>query len=713
MGIHVAGEINFKAPIHHVIFSNVFIAGVDNETGIRIYARKAEKIIGIQKFNNPTPHRHHRATGSSENGRLLVIQLFKTKSTYLMLFDGKAGKYKIAKGLSWSSADELECSAFNASGKLVATGGNDGRVYVYTCKNGRLFQSLPPRADYIATMVFNDEGNLLAYTGYDKSLSIYDLHRSKMIYTGDGRMEGVIMALTFVPETHRIILADREGQVRLYDYRERRTIRTLASLPAWPMSLLIEPGGRYALAGDKSGNLHLFGIGDEEEVPATVIYKSEHAVLQMRWFEEKLYLARENGSLLILDPSEGEKAFAEEFEAKEYHTCHDMLQENSLLYFTETREKLDEVFEVTMKQLMGLIALGKLNDGKRLIAPFEKDERHKNRIAGTMKQAQMIYEFAQVIKEQQYEKAYRMAEGSEMLRDLGLYERLERRFEESFDKALKFLVLMNDPLGAKKAILPFNSVLQKRALIQNLFNHPKEFRKAIVHYQKKEYKLLDELALKNSYIKEAPFYKAYQSFVNNQEFFFDMHMESREYDEALEIAVTLERDFPKQAFAMREKIAALKATMAFKAAVESRSTLVALGLVDKNEFLTELPEYRKLDRILDARFEVAVEAAQKGDFATMHKTLFPLIKNSQLRPRALSTYRIFYIEEMAAAGSEVNETMWQEGIERYLKLFGRDEDLVQVAKNQGKIHLIHSREEQEEEEGDSLVFLPSIFKKTD
>ena len=714
MGIHVEGEIDFKKPIHHAIFSKAFIAGVDNETGIRIFARKANKVIGVQKFNNPTPHRHHRATGSSENGRLLVIQLFKTKTTYLMLFDTQKGKYKIVKSLNWSSDDELECSAFDPQTKLLATGGNDGRVYVYTCKNGRLFQSLPPRSDYISTMLFNDEGNLLAYSSFDRSLTVYDLHRSKLLYTGDARMAGVIMSMAFVPDTHRMVLADREGKVSLYDYMLKKNIRTMANLPAWPMSVLVDPKGRYALVGDKTGHLYLMDIAEENAIETEIIYQSTYAILQMRIFESKIYLVTENGLIKTLDYESDEKAFAEYFEAGDYNACYDLMAKNSLLYFTDTRVKLDEVFEVNMKRLLGLIALGKLRDGKRMIAPFEKDPRHQSRIAGTIKQAQGIYEFSQLIKEQQYEKAYRLAESSDLLKEVGLYERLERKFEESFDKALKFLVLMNDPIGARKAIQAFSNVAQKRALVQNLFNHPKVFRKGVTLHQKKEYQELEELALKNSYIKEAPFYQSYQRFVNNQEFFFDMHMEMEEYPEALEIAASVEKNFPKLAFAMREKITNLKTRLSFIHAVENNSVLVALRLVANNEFLTELPAYKKLDRMLGVRFDKAVESAQKGDFAGMHKILAPLYKNQQLKPRALSIYRVYYIEEMASAGSHVDDTAWKHAVKYYLKYFGRDDDLVRILRNNGKEHYLSVSESSEEEApGGPDIFEPSIFKGAD
>jgi len=92
--------INFKTPIHHVIFSGRFFIGVDNETGLLYYDRKAEKLVARHPFKNPVPHRHYHATGSSINGELLVVYLYRLKGSYLLHYNTQKNKYIVIKELN-------------------------------------------------------------------------------------------------------------------------------------------------------------------------------------------------------------------------------------------------------------------------------------------------------------------------------------------------------------------------------------------------------------------------------------------------------------------------------------------------------------------------------------------------------------------------------------------------------------------------------------
>lgn len=688
-----------------MILAGEFFAAVDNETNLVFYDRTKEKLGAIQKFNSPLPHPHHRASGSSINGRLLVLYFQKLKSTYLLVYNTQKSKYIVAKQLHWSNS-ELECTVFDNQNHLFATGDNDGKVYVYSCKNGRLYNALPGRSDYIAAMAFNKDGNLLAYSSYDKSLIIYDLHRNKVLYSGTGQTDGVIITIKFLHEKNRIVLGDRNGKVTLYDFLKKRSLRTLAQCSAWPMSLYVEENDRYVLIADKKGHIHLADLENEQR-ESEVIHSSPYAVLDIRLFGKGLYFVFENGEMKEISLHDEKAEMQSAFAAGEYKKCYAMIEADPLLYHTTTRKQLDERFEELLKEAMTLIIAGKLNDAKQMLKPFESDERHLMRIQFSIKFAKKIFDFAQLIAQGQLDKAYRVAESDEKYRELAIYEKLERDFSEAFDRATYLLTAKTpDIAAARKVMEPYANVPAKGGVVKNLFAKPGVFNKARLLFKQKEYGILGKFFEKYSITKEAPVYKEYQDFAANLEFFFEMHMELQEFQEALEIALIVEKHFPKILLRMQEEINRLKVTMAFITAVAEKSFLVALGLVSRNEFLIELPEYRKLDRYLNKRFEEALAYGQGGNFESMHKMLLLFLKNKNLQPRAMAIYKIFYIEQLNREKNDLDDTAWQRAFTAYVRCFGKDDEITLIARNSDKEALL-----KQTEKGADETFNPECIKK--
>ncbi len=680
-------QFNFKRPIHHAVFSSPFFAGVDNSTSLIFFDRAKGKLSAVQKFNSPIPHPHHRATGSSINGRLLVLYFAQHKATYLLAFNSKKGKYLVVKKLFWSS-EELECTEFDNQNHLFATGDNNGKVFVYNCKNGRLYATLPRRSDYIATMAFNRDGNLLAYSSYDKSLTIYDLHRNKVLYCGTGQMDGVIISIRFLHEKNRIVLGDRNGKVTLYDFLKKKTIRTLLFCPAWPMSMYVEENDKYLLVGDKKGNLHMADL-ENETAEKRIIHTSPYCILDIKLFGKMLYFIFENGEMKGVDTHAAQAKLEEAFSEENYRQCYALIENDPLLGFSATKEKLDARFEELLKESLGLIITGKLDEAKQMLKPFEADSKHYTKIQTNVKFAKKIYEFAQMINRGDLDMAYRVAASDEKYRELTIYEKLEADFSDAFDKAGYLLTAkIPDRIGANKMLAPYANVSAKAALIKKLFDQPTLFNKARLLYKQKEYGILGKLFEKYPLLKEAPVYREYADYASNLEFFFELHMEMQEFNEALEIALVVEKHFPKINARLKEEISRLKVTLSFMKAISEKSFLVALGLVSRNEFLIELPEYRKLDRFLNNRFEEAMAYGRAGEFEPMHKMLQGFLKNKNLQPRAIAIYKLYYIDQLVNDKLALDDAAWERGIHNYVGCFGKDDEIEQIARDAGKSDLL-------------------------
>ena len=129
----------------------------------------------------------------------------------------------------------------------------------------------------------------------------------------------------------------------------------------------------------------------------------------------------------------------EAFGVNEYKKCYAMIESDPLLFFTETRRKLDLRFGELLKESIGLIMNGKLEEAVRLLKPFEADSRHAKKIQANIKFAKKIYDFAQLIAKGDLDMAYRVAQTDEKYKELSIFEKMEQDFSSAFDNATYLL----------------------------------------------------------------------------------------------------------------------------------------------------------------------------------------------------------------------------------------------------------------------------------
>ncbi|MDQ1339980.1 MAG: hypothetical protein QG567_1136 [Campylobacterota bacterium] len=701
---------NFKSPIHYVVFSDKFLAAVDNDTNIIFYDKQSDKLALKQSFQDPVPHPHVKSTSSNISGNLLCLYLQKAKASVLLFYKPEEKKFVLAKKLEWNTS-RVECVAFDEQNKLFATGAEDGKVHIYSSKNGKLYESLPKKSDYIASLAFNKNGNLLAYTSYDKSLCVYDIHRNKMLYKGSARQTSVIMKNIFLNNANKIVLASRDGKVVLYDFFKKIIIKNILVCSSWATSLFVSEKDDFLVVADKSGQIYLCDLADEAG-KSFIIYKSAYAVLDIKMFNEAVYFVFENGEVKALDLKKEYDDFKIAYENKDFALCYKMMEENKFLFFSDIRKKIDDSFSDILREAIKKISRNEENEAKKMLAPFASDERFNPKIQRNLKLAKKIFEFTDSVEKDDFVKAYRLAASDEVYKEFPAYLELEKKFITIFDNASDLLV-KNPPevIKAKKLLNIFMAIPQKRNLINNLFAQPIIYKKLQFLYEKKEYKALEELVEKHAIAKDSPFYKEFLDFKSNLEFFLELHMDMQEFDEALECALMIEKYFPDIYKKTKTQIDKLKITISFIQSVQNNSFFVAIGYVSRNEFLIELPEYKKLDKFLDKKFDLATDFARKLDFEEMNKILSVFVKNKNLKDRAIYIYKLFYIEQIQKNMGKFKNNEWEIVFKNYTDCFGVDDEIEQLAKNSNVESVLVQFKKERYEEFSTECIKSFVFEK--
>ena len=167
---------------------------------------------------------------------------------------------------------DLSTLAFDPNGKLLASGSRDGSVKVWDVTSGRELRTLTNYTPPPVAVAFSPAGGLLATAG-NSSVDLWDVNTWRKIRTitsDDG-----LRSIAFSPDGTLIATAGLEGRfdyshpelarfsVKLWDVSTGREIRSLARQSGAVISVAFSPDGHLLASGGKELQLWDVSTGNE------------------------------------------------------------------------------------------------------------------------------------------------------------------------------------------------------------------------------------------------------------------------------------------------------------------------------------------------------------------------------------------------------------------------------------------------------------------
>lgn len=188
---------------------------------------------------------------SSDGQRLLTV----SGDGAARLWSGTTGKLLFALR---PAAGAVRAAAFSPDGKRVVTAGEHRIVLLWDAETGRPLPA-PPNAPEAANAVrFSPDGR--AFLVLSDTTLLYAAPR----YSGEPLRDtaGQITKAAFSPDGQRLLLADEDGGVGVYDTSTRRLLVSLRGHLSAVESLTFSPDGQRALTASKDGTVRVWDVGD-------------------------------------------------------------------------------------------------------------------------------------------------------------------------------------------------------------------------------------------------------------------------------------------------------------------------------------------------------------------------------------------------------------------------------------------------------------------
>ena len=280
------------------------VVAVGGQKQIILYHAKTAEVVGVLPFNEGVP----RVLRFSSNGSLLLaaggqgaklgkVVLYDVAtgnrltdvgdeldevlaadlspdqkvvalggpSRIVHAYDAGDGKelYSIKKHTDWVTA-----VAISPDGAYLATGDRAGNLYVWEAKDGGELYNLTGHKDAINAVAFRGDSKVLASVSKDGTLKLWDMAEGKQVKTADAHRGGAT-ALA-IAHDGRIVTAGKDKTVKVWD-PAAGTPKTLApGLTDLPMNVAFDDEGGRAFAGDWSGAVRVWQVGDGKDAKAEV-----------------------------------------------------------------------------------------------------------------------------------------------------------------------------------------------------------------------------------------------------------------------------------------------------------------------------------------------------------------------------------------------------------------------------------------------------------
>jgi dsDNA-binding SOS-regulon protein len=674
--ISIRSSVKLKGSVLDIEETKDFIVATDNTYYIYFIDKET---FSIKKSLNvtakPKPlHSYSKASNVSTKGIFNVAAKDK-KSSILLTTAKEIKKRKIID----NHHKDIEVTTFTTNSFVMATGGADGCVFFHDMRYMKTLGSMKIKPDFISTLNFSQDNSLLLSAGYDKSVTIFDMDRNKVL--NELTFPDVIEDAKFYDQNKKLFLISRNGSSIIYDLKEEKIISTSNHFSHWPTRAILTDDEEYAIVGSRSNHLYIVRLEDNKK--RLNIQLKTDGIVSLKLFKKSQFIliGYADGTLDIIDFNILEEELEAKLKVKDYRAVKELFDKNVFLRTHPLAKKFDEAWPEVLQKIIQLITAEKIDKALFLAEPFLDDEKREEEFNFYMAQQKHVLKLNELVKEKEYVKAFQLVAKFPYLEKLKIYKQLEAYWQKVLAKA-RALLEENPVFNKAKAeelLKPFMRVESKKEIATMMLQHVNVFGEADKCVKEKRFYNYFSLVKKHQFLKETELYEKVDSLAQRLLQQATQLEQAGEFKDVFTILESLKQFTP-----YIDKVKALTTSIKFKndfiKAVTEDNKTVAYKILSQYDDAKLLPEYGKLARELNQKIEEAKKPAYAGKPKETLSVLDDYLVVPYTMPKAASIVKIAYINEIELNSAREHSINWKSTIDKYMSLFGKDGDLIYICR---------------------------------
>lgn len=620
---------------------------------------------------NAEPHHKYSKAISCSSDSYVILP--KTKSSIGSIYKIDNNQITLAARLKWHRAD-ICVSKFSKDNKYLATGGEDGRVFVYTHPSHKFYTFLNRKPDYISAIAFGKNSDYIAYASYDLTLTVYNLNiESETFIT---KTPSVIEDMAFFDNNKKIFYACKDGQTGVYDIIKNKN-KFEETLCCWPTKMMLNTDETYAYIGTREDVIYIHNI--QNNFPAWEIKTSFKGITCIKEFEEVIFIGFVNGTIEVVDTFYQTDDFLKLLAAGDYEEAKVFAEENNILLKTLKvySDVKNHQWKLVLKDAISLIKNNQIENALNIAQPYFEDKDKRKQFREIVEKKSFVKKFLKAYEEKDYKSAYFVADQHPCIKSIGEYQKMEDEFEKIYQFAQKLLIedVNNNKAKIKLLFEKFDEVDEKKKIINVLFNNAEKYIMAEKYAKAKDYENYFILVLQVPFLKSTQTYQRVyyvcEELVNK----IQTYISNKEYTKALEnIKLILNLEPFKEYATKTQKY--LDNITQFIEKYNQKNYSECYKLLEICPELESTEEYTEMFESIMKIFEEAKKLAQKADVKHTLEKISVFLNTEYWKSKVEATIKIAYLYEMQKEFELNSITVdWERTIKKYIGFYGKDDEI--------------------------------------
>ncbi|WP_456389770.1 hypothetical protein [Hydrogenimonas sp.] len=575
---------------------------------------------------------------------------------------------------------EVESLKISDSHEYLATGGQDGKTFIWSLMTGRMVASLPHHSDFVTAIDFSSNGQWIATGGFDRRVLVTNISSLSQWFRLSGH-GSAITVLKFI-EGHRLVVGDKDGQIVVWDYFNSKPIKRLKKMFDTVTDLATTPDDRFLFASDKTGAVSLYDLGAYTLVSQRY-FSFGKSVRRLCYIDSGNHLAvgLDSGEVSFNAPFKESSIMEEMIEKGDLASAYELAKENPLLHYSDAYIRLESLWNDAFKKAIERMEAGDKESAKTLLEPFNVEKSKRLLIQQLLNGFEEFQRFRSAVEAKRYQLAYSLAALYPIFQESHYYALIEEEWNRVFAKAKKLILQNRGEEMALELLKPFRGISSKGVLIQTLLTDREIYRLFMKLIAKKDFKGAMDLAKRHPAIMQLGEYKKIQRIADALEQKAQEELATGHYAEAVRIASKLQ-EFPghkEMARELREKANLYASAMRYFA---QKDYAAIYQMLERHPYLEETKIVQDLENSWKKAVKKAELYAAQGDTESIRELLAPFVKLPQKRFKIVSLFKQAYIAQIERAAKE-DRSKLLDGIRAYVDIFGVDDEIWPLLKTGG------------------------------
>jgi hypothetical protein len=516
-----------------------------------------------------------------------------------------------------------------------------------------------------------------------------------------------VTTVSFLSE-QRLLSTDKEGTILIWDIVKSKVLLRLPKFDSHITAVCIDKEENFLFVAGIGGMVGLYHLKEERLLKIDFL-KQLAGVTQMQYCDEKnlLIFGLSNGHIPIYQLNSQNETFTELMQAKDFHGCYTMVEDNPLLCYSKEYESLEKLFERVYEHAKKLLRADKKAEAKELLKSFTASSEKRLIVQKLFNDFTLFSSFNNAVKGRKYMMAYSLAAEYPTLKETPEYEKMEEEWSKVLIVVRKIINEKSSEEKIKQLFKPFMGVPGKNLIIKTLYTNRNVFTLFRKHLKEKDYFNAFKLASGHPFIEEL---EEYENLLKIGEMFQaktqDTFNQGGYYD-SVKLCDTLSC-FPAQkefAESLKGKANIYAETMKYYA---EKQFAAVFNMIEEHPFLEDAKIAIDIEEDFLDHYEKAENYASAGNVAALKKVIEKFSKIKSKQPSIYHLVKIAYWAQIEqAAKAKVPDSDLKGAFAKYEKFFGYDsmlEDLLSGIQQYRSLKVNFSTQQAKEYKGglDSL-----------